>query len=88
MINVITEMKNEARAAGRAEGRAAGRAEGRAEGRARALTQSSRAFVANIRRMADSGVLTRAAARTQVQDLIDAGAIPPEIGRKALVQLA
>ncbi len=79
MYNPITEMKDEARAEGRAEGRA--------EARAELLAQSSRATVAMIRRHMDGGVLTRDAARTQLQDLMDAGVVAREIGQDALSQI-
>ena len=67
MINVITDMKNEARA--------------------EALIQSSRACAIPIPRFKNAGVLTRDAARAQVQEPIAAGAITREIGNEALAQL-
>jgi hypothetical protein len=79
MINVITEMKEEARAAGLAAGLA--------EGRAEALAQSSRATVASLHRLMERGVLTRDAVRAELQELMDAGGIAREIGQEALSQL-
>jgi len=99
MRNVITVIQEEARAEGRAEAEAGminviteikeeGRAEGRAEARAEALAQTSRATVATICSLLERGVLTREAVRTELQDLMDAGAITREIGLEALSQLS
>lgn len=68
MVNVLTELKEEARA----------------EARAEALAQASRATVASVHRLVDRGVLTRDAARAELTDLIDTGAITREIGQGAL----
>jgi hypothetical protein len=57
------------------------------EARAETLAHSSRATVASIRRLMDRGVMTREAARVQLQDLLDTGAITREIGQEALSQL-
>jgi len=57
MVNVITEMKEEAKARGQ---------------------------VAEIRRLVDRGVLTREAARAELNDLIETGAITRDIGQEAL----
>ena len=78
MVNVITLMEEEARAEGRSEGRA--------EGRAEALAQTSHATVATFRRLVDSGVLSSAAARAELHNLMDIGAITREIGQEALSQ--
>ena len=72
MINVITEMKEEAKAKVQAEAKAEGKAE------------ASRATVASIRRLVDRGVLTRDAARAELYDLIEAGALTRDIGQEAL----
>ncbi|MBA3707714.1 MAG: hypothetical protein H0W83_02700 [Planctomycetes bacterium] len=50
------------------------------EGRA----EAGRATVASIRRLMDRGVLTRDVARTELQDLMETGAIPRDIGQEAL----
>lgn len=57
MVNVLTEMKEEAKARGQ---------------------------VAEIRRLVERGVLTREAARAEINDLTETGAIPREIGQEAL----
>ncbi len=90
MINIITEMKAEARAEGEAKGKAEGKAEGeakgKAEGEAKGRLQAANAMVASISRLVVRGVLTRDVARAEIQDLIDTGAIPSEVGQAALVQ--
>jgi hypothetical protein len=72
MFNPLTEIREEAEAKGRVEGQA----------------QASRAMVASIRRLMEQGVLSRETARTQLQDLMDTGAITREIGQEALSLLA
>ena len=64
-----------------------GRAEGRAEARAEALAQSSRATVASFRRLVDGGVLSREAARAELQNLMAAGDLDRGIGQEALSHL-
>ena len=76
MINVITEMKEEAKAKAIAKAMAEGMAEG--------LAQASRATVASVRRLVDRGILTREAARAELADLIETGAITRDIGQEAL----
>lgn len=83
MVNVVDLWVEE----GRAEGRAEGRTEGRAEGRAEALAHASQASVATIRRLVDIGILSREAARTELQMLMDAGGMSREIGQEAISQL-
>ena len=72
MINVITELKKEALARVLAEGRAEGKASGR---------------TAQIFDLVERGVITRDAARAEIQRLIAAGAIPRELGQEALDRL-
>jgi hypothetical protein len=82
MINELTEMREEAEAKG--EAKAAARA---AQALAAALSQASRAMVASFLRLMERGVVTREMVRTELQDLMDAGAITREIGQEALSQL-
>ncbi len=70
MINLLTEMKNDARAAGRAE----------------AMGLSSGLLESSFRRLVERGAVTRADARAELQNLIDAGAITREFGQEALAQ--
>ena len=70
MINLLTEMKNDARAAGRAE----------------AMGLSSGLIESSFRRLVERGAVTRADARAELQNLIDAGAITREFGQEALAQ--
>jgi hypothetical protein len=86
MRNVALMMEEEARAEGRAKGHAEGHAEGRAEGRAEAFAQSTRATVAVLSRLVAGGVLTREAARAELQNLMESGALPREIAQEALSQ--
>ena len=72
MVNPITEIKNDARAEGLAEGLAEGEAKGK---------------IAEIRRLVAKGRLTVDAARSEIEELMTARAIPEAVGREALGQL-
>jgi hypothetical protein len=72
MVNIIAEMRKEARDAALAEGKAEGKAEG---------------LIAEIRRLVAKGRITVDAARAEVHDLVESGAITPEIAASALQQL-
>jgi hypothetical protein len=80
---VRAEVWAEVKAQVRAEVEAKVRAEVEAEG----SIQEFHAVLESITRLVARGVLSLVAARAQIHDLIESGAIPPEIGQAALAKL-
>ena len=92
VLNPITEIKKDARKEGRAEGRAIGLDEGLAKGLSQGLSQGlslgeARGKIEEIRRLLARGRITLEVARAELQELIETGSVPADLGTEALAHL-